>query len=124
MKYLSIVKSKDNYDYVHWFVTIKQEYIDDYKYRKNLKMGEKVQAYLDGESEEMVHAGKTYNISKSKFTSGGFPVYILSVDNVPKFFAYRYKTGNGQPTNLYVEPNFIADENIDLFESYGYTIKK
>lgn len=124
MKYLKITKCKDNWDFIHWFVEIKNEYRNDYKYRKNLKMGEKVQAYLNGESEKIIHSGKTYDISKSKFTAGGYPVYILSIDDIPKFFAYRYKTGNGTPTDLTVEPNFIADENIELFESYGYEIKK
>lgn len=125
MKYLTITKTypanykvdDPSYSPFHWFLRIKDEYTNDYKYRKYNKLAEKAVAVLNGEKEILKVNKTVFDITGSKFTYDGSKVYFLTVNDIPIYFLVRTYKGKWVTTS-----HIIPDEDIELFESYGYEI--
>ena len=129
MKYLEIKKRNWNNAVggYTWFVSVKKEYAIETYGKRMFAFGDKVKAYLNGESDKIVHSGKRYNISITKFKSEGFPVYIIIPEgtNAPCALyckAYEKFAGKYQRSSIATVSDFMMiDEDLKFFESYGYT---
>ena len=126
MKYLEITKKNFNTTY-NWFLSVKKEYAIETYGKRMFAFGDKVKAYLNGESDKIVHSGKRYNISITKFKYEGFPIYILMPEgtNAPCAFyckAYEKFAGKYQRSSFAtVSDLMMIDEDLKFFEHYGYT---
>lgn len=125
MKYLKIEKKypenykvdNPSYSSFHWFLSIKDEYTKDYKHPKYKKLAEKAVDVLNGDSDILKVNKTVFGIEGSKFIYDGSKVYFLTVDNIPRYFLYcNYK---GEWVTSFC---MMPDENIELFESYGYEV--
>lgn len=116
MKYLQIERSIHHISGERWFLDVKKEYKEVHRFKFN-KLAEKVKAYLDEESDEIIHNGKKYDLDRTKFTHEGNPIYILTINEVPKYFYHTIGR------KYEVSTVALLDKDEELFKRYGYIDK-
>ena len=123
MKYLKITKLYCNHptDYT-WHLQIADGYLNDYKYRKSNMLADKLLKVYNGEMDTVKHNCHYYEMNLSKFKVRGYPVGLVYKDgsNIPCFLWYKGYGDNEFCTDY----SLIIDENIELFEEYGYIVKR
>ena len=128
-KYLEITKSYCNHptDY-HWHLSIKDGYKNTYHCRKSNMLAKKLESIFNGETDTVKHNGVSYEMNPSPFKVRDYPIYLVYRvgEKIPCFFWYRDYPNNkeNKQSSFTTDYSLIINEDIELFEKYGYVVKK
>lgn len=75
---------------------------------------------MNGETDKIVHNGKEYDLSSTKFKHYGHPVYILSINDVPKYFYYLLAIDKLGGYHYRINTCALVDKDQEFFDKYGW----